>query len=427
MKKKTVKQDSTRKPGNKGSSAPDPAQNCDYFIKRGCGGCSFLHIPYADQLIAKQDQIVSILKATFSLLPAAIRPKVRDLVQPMVPSPKPMGYRASAKFYLHEDRSGKNLVGLYKQGSRVVVDTTGCPANVDWANELQRVMFLNKSLIPAKFANHGDGSFQKNRLKFLTVRSSPSSGNGSEAGAVVISHTGVDRQAMSKWLLDSGLGGLCVYESRLSKADGDNITGRKVEHLCGPETFTYALDGQVFNISPASFFQANHSLAADLIINATNFTGDGDILLDLYGGFGAYSFALTKRFSEIQVVDGNKAAISAANAHAKQVGVPHLKAFADTCENFLEKKLAQETAGKITHIIVNPSRTGMTARVLTAIAPAVLPQLQELHYISCNPSTFARDAKSLVGQGYTLTSVLPFDMFPQTEHVELVAKFSVRR
>lgn len=402
-------------------------QFCDHFVKRKCGGCSFLHIPYPDQLAAKQKQIVSIVSAALRPLSAALKPDVRAIVQTIVPSPQPMGYRASAKFCLHEDRAGKTFVGLYQQGTKVVVDTTGCPANVQSANHLLQNMFHDRALVPAKLFDHGDRSFQKNRLKFLTLRTSPLSEGTGMAGAVIISHTGVDRQALATWLQKAGLGDLCAYESRLAKPDGDSITGRFVTHLSGPETFPYQLNGQIFNISPVSFFQANHSLAAELIKEATRFQADGDVLLDLYGGFGAYSFAAAARFHEIKVIDGNQSAIAAANRHASETGAPLLKAFAETCENFLERKLAPETANRVTHMIVNPSRTGMSSQVIKAIYPAVLPQLKELHYISCSPSTFARDAVSLLNQGYRLTSIVPFDMFPQTDHVELVAKFAVGR
>ena len=144
---------------------------------------------------------------------------------------------------------------------------------------------------------------------------------------------------------------------------------------------------------------------------------------DLYGGFGAYSFAIIDRFKEIIVVDGNSAAVQAANAHAKEHGINNFKAVNDSCENFLEKKLSLEQAKRVTHLIVNPSRAGMSPNVLKAISPASLSCLKELHYISCSPPTFARDALSLMRFGLTLTDLVPFDMFPQTDHVEVGAKF----
>jgi 23S rRNA (uracil1939-C5)-methyltransferase len=401
----------------------DNPQFCRHFVKQKCGGCSFLHIPYAEQVEAKQQKVIAILTAALRDLPEAVRNKTLSVVRPTVPSPLPMGHRASAKFCMHEDRFGNKVIGLYRQGSRVVVDTAGCPANVALANEILQKMFVRKNIIPAKFYDHQGRVFQKNRMKFLTIRTSPSGKGTVRDAAVVISHTGVDRGAIAQWLKSAGLQDLCVYESRLTKADGDSFTGRFIDHACGPETFPYALNGEVFDISPASFFQANHALAEKLIAAATSFKSDGDVLVDLYAGFGAYSFALKSPFKEIHIVDGNRAAIAAANAHAKKIGATHIKAVADMCENFLDKRVEPETAKRVTHIIVNPSRAGMSPQVLRHFTSETFPMLKALHYVSCSPVTFARDTKALLRQGFQMTSLTPFDMFPNADHVEVVGTF----
>lgn len=334
-----------------------------------------------------------------------------------------MAHRASARFCLHEDRNGHKVVGLYQQGSRVVVDTAGCPANVALANEVVRRLFEDKGLVPARFYDHQDAIFQKDRLKFATIRTSPSGGGTIDDAAVIISHTGVDKGAMVGWLDRAGLSSLCVYESLLAKANGDSITGRSISHVSGPETFPYRLAGEVFAISPASFFQANHSLATALINAATAFAEDGDALLDLYGGFGAYSFHVRRRFKDIVVVDGNKAAIAAMSQHAKRIGASNMKGVADFCEHFLESALPAATAERVTHIIVNPSRTGMSQPVRRRLSREAFPSLRAVHYVSCSPATFARDAKDLLRAGLTLASLEPFDMFPHADHVEVLGIF----
>ena len=403
------------------------SQHCEHFLKRNCGGCAYLHVPYKDQLAAKEQSISSMLNNVLRSLPRAKKPDLKTIIKSIVPSPSPMHYRTSAKLTLHEDKSGRKVVGLFTQGTRQVVSTSGCPANSELVNRIVDQLFADVSKLGLKFFDHNMTSFQKNCLKFLTVRTSPGPSAGSSAqghAAVIISHTGIDKQALTKWVEDAGLRNLCVYESRLAKEDGESITGKETKHVCGPENFPYFLIDRNFLISPASFFQANHSLAAELIACATDFKAAGDVLLDLYGGFGAYSFAAKDRFKELIVVDGNTAAIKAANEHAKNQGILSVKAFADTCENFLEKKLSLEISRRVTHLIANPSRTGMSLDVLKTLNPENFPHLKELHYISCSPPTFARDALRLVESGYALTEVVPFDMFPQTDHVEIAAKFT---
>jgi 23S rRNA (uracil1939-C5)-methyltransferase len=406
------------------SQANGSSQFCAHFTKKKCGGCSNLNIPYQEQLKAKQAKVEALLIEALKFAPEDVQKSARKAMQPIVGSPKPMGYRASAKFCLHEDRYGHKAIGLYMQGSRVVVDTAGCPANVELANIILKKMFTKKSNVPARFYDHQGRVFQKGRFKFLTIRTSPSGKGTNRDAAVIISHTGIEKRALTKWLELSGLTDLTVYESRLTKADDDNFTGRYIDHVSGPETFPYLLNDQTYNLSPAAFFQANHCLGPGLIAGATSFREEGDVLLDLYSGFGAYSFEIAKRFKKIFVVDGNTAAIKTANAHAKAIGIEHLEGHAMFCEDFLESKLPQEMAARVTHVIVNPSRAGMSPRVVRRLEQPKLPHLKELHYVSCNPETLCRDIKLLLTHGLTLTSIQPFDMFPQTDHVEVVAKFS---
>lgn len=397
---------------------------CRHFVRQRCGGCSFLHVPYATQLDTKRAHVAEIVAAALRKLPAGIRPDTRNLVKPTVPSAQELGHRASAKFCLHEDGHGRQAVGLYQQGSNVVIDTTDCPANVGLANEVVRRLFADRAALPAAFYDHQNPAFQKNRLKFATIRTSPSGGGLLADAAVILSHTGVDRGAMVGWLDRAGLSGLCVYESRLTKACGDGVTGPNVSHVSGPMTFPYKLDDDVFAISPASFFQANHGLAPTLIRAATAFAEDGQALLDLYGGFGAYSFHVRHRFKEVIVIDGNKAAISALNRHAQDVGALHVKGFASFCEDFLAT-LSTETTARVTHVIVNPSRSGLSPEVCGRLAPKTFPALKAVHYVSCSPATFARDAEALIRAGFTLASLEPFDMFPHADHVEVVGIFRV--
>jgi 23S rRNA (uracil1939-C5)-methyltransferase len=402
------------------------SQHCEHFFKKNCGGCAYLHVPYKDQLAAKEQSITSMLQNVLRALPTRKKPDLKTILKNIVPSPSPMHYRSSAKLTLHEDKSGRKVVGLFTQGTRHVVSTSGCPANSEHVNRIVDKLFTDVNKLELKFFDHSTTSFQKNCLKYLTVRTSPGTSaeeSDQSHAAVIVSHTGVDKQALIKWLEAAGLENLCVYESRLAKEDGEAITGKETKHVCGPENFPYLLIDRNFQISPASFFQANHSLAAELIACATDFRVPGDILLDLYGGFGAYSFAAKDRFKELIVVDGNTAAIKSANEHAKDQGILSVKAIADTCENFLEKKLSLETSRRVTHLIANPSRTGMSRDVLKHLTQETFPRLNELHYISCSPPTFARDALRLVESGYALTEIVPFDMFPQTDHVEIAAKF----
>jgi 23S rRNA (uracil1939-C5)-methyltransferase len=369
-----------------------------------------LHEPYERQL-ARKEELVRGALAPLGATVAAI-----------VGSPARMGYRTSVKLCLHEDRDGRRAVGLYRHGTKDVVPLVNCPAQAAAINRVVERLGQRNVRPPARFYNHASRVFQRGRLKFLTLRASPADGRGSEAPvALIVSHTGVERAAIARWLEDAGLRGLCAYTSELNARDGDAVTGRWFEHASGPATFPYTVAGHRFHMAPASFFQANYALVDALVGEATAFAASGDLLLDLYGGFGAYALSVAARFRGLRIVDANKAAIEAAQRAIKDRGLADARAVATTCEGFFEDELGTD-ADRVTHVLVNPPRGGLSRRVVASLAK--LPRLSELRYVSCNPSSLARDAKLLEPLGLLLRTARPFDMFPQTEHVEVVAAFS---
>ena len=385
---------------------------CKHF--KVCTGCTRLNETYEAQLAFKQQLVADKLAKPLSL--GAER-------RPIVPSPEPLGYRASVKLCLHEDSLGRWSIGLYKQGTKLVVPIPGCPAHAPGINKLVDKIFALRGKVPAPFYNHKGRSFQRGRLKYLTIRQGGAEGR-LEQQSIIISHTGVDLEAIRDWLKASGLNKLCAYHTTLTPEDADDVLGRQVDHLSGPKHFRMQLGAELYELTPMAFFQANHSLSPDLIAAAGGFEGNGDVLLDLYGGFGAYSFPLAGRFKQIYVIDGNEAAITAAQARAEAHGVPQLTAQVSWCENFLEK-LPNEVAQRVTHIIVNPPRSGLSHRVVRRLDRRNFPHLKALHYVSCNPETLARDLTAMTAAkmgGLRLKSAQPLDMFPQTEHVEVVAR-----
>lgn len=380
-------------------------QFCRHYARGRCTGCTRLHVPYATQLRDKQAQVANAL--------SAVAPG--RAIAEIAASPRTMGYRTSVKWCLHEDREGRKAIGLYRQGSREVVAIPDCPATAAPITDLIAKLF-RKGLRPAgRFYDHRGRVFQRGRLKSLIVRFGPPKG----IGAIIV-HTGIDESDLRAWIKKADMPDVTFYESRLTAGDRDELMGRQVRHLAGAEYFPFTIAAQRFDISPESFFQANFSLSGDLVKAATTFDTAGDVMLDLYGGFGAYSFQLLERFKEVYVVDGNPAAIAAAKRAAKGRNVEHLKAHSGMCEHFL-RDLAPDIAKRVTHMIVNPPRNGLSRTVIDALQKTQFPALREINYISCNPETLARDLAAMSKDGWQVAAARPFDMFPQTEHVETVA------
>ena len=396
----------------RGIRAPRGAnvQVCRHFARRACTGCTALHRDYATQLTAKTGFVRDALAS------AGLSGTV-DL-RPIVPSPAPLGYRSSVKLCLNEDRDGHRTIGLYRAGSKQVTSTQGCPAQTSAVNAMIERLTGKSVRPPARFYDHGGRVFQRGRIKYLLIRSAaPAGGSG-----IVIAHTGVDPDDLRRWVKPLAAAGVSFYETRLTASDGDQLLGRGCLHLCGPLTFDYPLAGQVHHLTPMAFFQANLALCDQLIGLATAFNGGGELLLDLYGGFGAYSAAVASQFRSLRLVDANRDAIAAVT-HGPLAAHGDLRAHAMTCEAYFKDSSAKGDWGRASHLIVNPPRSGLSRDVVRHLT-LTLSGARALNYVSCNPATLGRDLAALGVAGWRLGDLTPVDMFPQTDHVEVVARLT---
>lgn len=390
--------------------------HCPHFGK--CSGCTLQHFPYVKQLHDKQ-------KAVQSFFAHLLRPSAGVALQPIQGSPSEFGYRISSKLCLHEDEFGRRSIGLYQQASKRVLHIADCPVHHPEINRLLARLFPFGASLPAPFYQHQRKGFQAARMKFLTLRYCPET----RAFGLILSHTGIARSELESWAslhVQQRFPQLCLYEARLDAEDGDLVISREVNHLAGDKTFSFRTAGRTFSLSPLAFFQANGSLSPQFIDHITHdLAGEG--LLDLYGGFGAYSFAAEERFRSVHLVEANPHALAAARDLATREEHARIKVHAATVEDFLRKGLAAASRSEITHIIVNPPRSGLSTQVRQALHKNLWASGQHLVYVSCEKATLRRDLLELIGQGgWTLETLTPFDMFPQTEHLELVAKLKVR-
>jgi 23S rRNA (uracil1939-C5)-methyltransferase len=385
---------------------------CSYFKK--CSGCTKLQFPYAKQLHDK-DKVVRAALARF-----VGGREDAPAFAPLVPSPQPLGYRTSTKVCLGQDPFGTRQVGLYERGSKTVVHIPGCPVHHEDVNRIIARLTGEGVPLPAPLYDHQRRAFQPGCLKFLTVRACPATG---EAG-VVLSHTGIDRSALAAWAARLDTRRLSVYEAQLTPADGDRVLPDTANHLAGPARVRFAIGGRDYQLSPLAFFQANLSLTDAFVAYITQDLR-GETLLDLYGGFGAYSFAAAGGFARVHLVDGNPSAIAAAAAVAAATAGAdgRVQPLATTVEDFLARRLPKSDVRTVTHAIVNPPRAGLSPAAKNGLTRNLLPALKHLTYVSCDLSTLGRDLAELTRKnGLRVESIQPFDLFPQTDHVETVVK-----
>lgn len=383
---------------------------CQYARK--CPGCPKIHFVYAKQVADKQKSLETLLA------PLCIRSGIK--VSPIERSPLLSSYRTTSKLALHQDNFGRQSIGIYERSSKDVVDIPDCPIHDPLINDLVAKIF-RRAKAPFPFYNHSKKAFQSGCLKFVTVRL----GSSSTEPGIIISHTGVDVVALASYLKAHAPRGASIWACKLKQEDRDLVLTDSLTHISGPEVIPFKAGSLAFELHPASFFQANRSLSGTFLDWITDYhkVAGGETLIDLYGGFGAYSLSVVSHFKKIFLVDGNKEAVASAQRIAASSGITHLKGAAKYCEAFLNS-LSTNDRSSVTDIIVNPPRAGLSEQVRKAINRQKFPSLARATYVSCSPETLARDLQAITKVGGRINSVRPFDMFPQTGHLETVVRIT---
>jgi 23S rRNA (uracil1939-C5)-methyltransferase len=166
-----------------------------------------------------------------------------------------------------------------------------------------------------------------------------------------------------------------------------------------------------------TFFQSNSSLIPKLIETATYDT-QGELALELFCGVGLFSLPLSKHFKKLVAVEDSEIAIEFAEKNADIAKIENIEFEAEDVGDYL---LGNEF-GKVDFVLLDPPRTGIEKDALLRILE-IKPAL--ITYVSCDPATLARDLKIVTENGYEILSVEAFDLFPQTHHVETVAKMKL--
>ncbi len=185
--------------------------------------------------------------------------------------------------------------------------------------------------------------------------------------------------------------------------------------IAGAEAVHYSVKGKTFRVAGGSFFQVNLAQAAVLVEQVMAWLEPmaGGSALDLYSGVGLFTAFLAERFESVVGVESFAPAVEDARFNlAGQANVAFEVGSVEAVLGGLK--------GPFSVAVVDPPRAGMAPAALDAL---IAQQPVRIAYVSCDPSTLARDAKRLVGAGYTLVQVQPVDMFPQTYHIEAVAWF----
>ncbi len=179
---------------------------------------------------------------------------------------------------------------------------------------------------------------------------------------------------------------------------------------------TLTVRGEGYQYNADAFFQINPSLLGSLIENAIG-DASGGTVLDLYCGVGLFTLPLARQFQKVIGVEANATATRFARRNLQLAGLRNANVITATVTDWFRSA----SIGPVDFVLLDPPRAGAESAVIEGILNL---QPRAISYVSCDPATLARDLRKLIGGGYVIESIIGFDLFPQTHHVETVVRLA---
>ncbi|HYM20987.1 MAG TPA: 23S rRNA (uracil(1939)-C(5))-methyltransferase RlmD [Candidatus Kapabacteria bacterium] len=403
------------------TASPDRrAPICQYFGT--CGGCSLLHMSYDAQLATKTRQVADVFERIGKITDPPVLPAIGN-------NEREYHYRNKMEFSFSESRwlsdeeiaSGdvqdRFALGLHIRGRYDrVLDNEVCfiahPV-IPKLLELTREFAATHSLRVYDPDTVPDGL-----LRFLVVRNS----YHTNEMMVNIVTSRYDKEMMEQYaeLLKRELQEVSTLVNNINSKRAQVATGEKEIIIFGDGFITDHIGKPKYQISANSFFQTNTPQAETLYKIAEEYADlrPDDILWDLYCGAGTISLFVAPNVKHVLGIEVVEAAITDANANAKRNNISNVDFISGDLRKVLTNPDIVSKHHKPSVMIIDPPRSGMHPDVVKEVLE-LAPE--RISYISCNPATQARDI-ALMTEQYELLSLQPVDMFPQTWHIECVAK-----
>ena len=341
---------------------------CPHFME--CGGCHYQHLAYADQLELKKEIVTGQLKRIGKI----DEPRVEKIV----PSPAQWNYRNTVQFHL----SPNGKPGFQRAGARGVVEIRECHLPLPPINDLWPKLELDPRTGIERFSIRC-GSDDETLLGLESSQPTP-----------------------PEFEVDFPLSVVYLSPEQAFLLSGEDYSLMQVRE-------------RTFKVSAGSFFQVNLPQAAAMVehVLAGLKPGKNDLLVDAYCGAGLFSAFIAP---SLKKVIGIELSESSCNDYAVNLDeFENVELYIGAVEQVLPELKIKPAA-----VILDPPRAGLDP---AALAGLIQSEPQRIAYVSCDPSTLARDIQKLVASGYRLESVTPFDLFPQTYHVESVAFLSLNK
>lgn len=374
---------------------------------RQCGGCQIQELDYQKQLDVKTNEVKQVISRIGKLDDVVIHDTLG--------MEHPFRYRNKAQFPIQK-KDNMPVIGFYKKKSHDLISTDECIIQHEVNDKIIKII---KTYIRAYNVSIYDEKTHKGLLRHLVTKVGFTTG---EVMIVLVAN-----------------GKKLPYLKELASVLKENIPGfktlvvnvntQKTNVILGKENIVAYGDGMirdyigelVFEISPLSFFQVNPLQTEVLYNKALEYAnlGENDTVFDIYCGIGTISLFLAQKAKKVYGIEIVEDAIKDAKRNAKINNMDNVEFYVGKAEEVVPKIYKEGKRANV--VVVDPPRKGCDEKVLDTI---VSMEPDRVVYVSCNPSTLARDLAYLNERGYKCHEIQPVDMFPHSVHVENVAWLS---
>ena len=375
-----------------------------------CGGCFYQTVSYENQLKIKEGMVRDLLKDYVN----------DDIWEEIKGSPKVHGYRNKMEFSFGDEvKDGPLTLGMHKKNTfHDIVNITDCQiVDNDYNLIVKCALNIAQQMeLPFYHKMRHEGYF-----RHLVVRRAESSGD-ILVNIVTTSQVEADLTKLRDALLELPLSGKIIGILHTTNDSlADVVQADKIDILYGQDYFYEEILGLKFKISPFSFFQTNTLGAEVLYKTARDFVGEtkDKVIFDLYSGTGTIAQMLAPVAKKVVGVEIVEEAVEAAKVNAELNGL-------DNCEFIAGDvlKVVDELEDKPDFIVLDPPRDGIHPKAIQKIIDFGVEQMV---YISCKPTSLARDLEVFEAAGYKVKRATAVDQFPNTVHIETVVLLSHKK
>lgn len=404
---------------------------CPVFSR--CGGCCLQHLDYETQLAHKSATVKETLRKIGGLhidVPTAVR------------SDSPYGYRNKLQIPVGVDRDGNTVIGFYAEHSHRIVPVTACAIHPEWAEKL--ITVVRRYMTECAVKGY-DESKKTGAIRHIVAREI----GGKHIVTLVTAKRGLPGLSRLIELLSQILQEFSLYLN-INDQDTNVIFGKEFHLIHGMGFFEAEEQGIRYEAGPQTFLQVNEGVRTKLYEDALKTVcKDGDeVVIDAYSGGGLLTAMIAKKAKRVYGIELEPEASRCADSLKVKNGLENMTNICGYVEEHLAAVMEKEKDEKV-RLILDPPRAGIARSVVKALLASGIGQLT---LISCNPATLARDLGILNGRliendngelvknpayagvpdgetlagYYAVESIRPYDMFPQTKHVETLVCLTLK-